>query len=87
MKQLQIIYFLVFLFSCFFACPSKLEAQTHAFFEFQTMTPDVYDEMLFDGGLNYKFSEQWTMRSFFLVKGKWAEAHLGPIWNRLIGFN
>jgi len=62
---------------------SVASAQTSAFFETQIMTPDVHDNLTFDGGLGYQLSENWKLRSFFLVKGLWAQAHFGPVWQPL----
>lgn len=50
------------------------------FVEIQSVTPDLHPNLIIDGGLNYQITDQWGARAFFLEKGGWAEAYVGPTW-------
>jgi len=50
------------------------------FFEIQTTTPDLKSNLILDGGLNYQVTAEWGAKAFFLEKGGWAQAYIGPTW-------
>jgi len=77
MKSLITALFLVLI-------PLTVQAQTiHGFVEVQSGHPDPHAQLTLDGGASIQFTEQWALSSFFLIKGKYAEGHVGPVWSPL----
>ena len=60
--------------------PVMAQAQISAFFETQTMTPEVHDKLIIDAGAAVKLNENFSLRFFTLMNSGWAQAHFGPIW-------
>ncbi len=60
-----------------------LAQDNHAFVEVQTGTSDLFGELTLDGGLSHALPHDFSLSAFFLVKGGWAEAHVGPRWTPL----
>lgn len=57
------------------------------FFEVQTTTPNPKLNLILDAGLTYRVGPQWGAKAFFLMKGPWAQAYVGPVWQPLPWLN
>ena len=77
------VILLICSFVLLLTCSSVATAQTNTFFETQTMATEVYDNWVVDVGVFHRFSDNWKIRTFFLMKNSWGQAHLGPIWQPL----
>ena len=70
--------FLLVLCLCCFS--STALAQTVAFFQVETATPNVHDKMNINAGATTKLNDEFSMRFFTLANSGWAQAYVGPVY-------
>ena len=65
---------------CLCCFTSTAFAQTAAFFQVETATPNVHDKMNINAGATTKLNGEFSLRFFTLVNSGWAQAYMGPVY-------